>query len=77
MIDTEAMAQSVADLNLTALNRLTESVRCDIEGDVDIDCRDTVTVTEAFTGVSGDWFVHEARHVIGPDGYKANLMLTR
>jgi hypothetical protein len=76
MIDTEAMAQSAADLNLTALNRLTESVRCDIEGDVDIDCRDTVTVTEAFTGVSGDWFIHECRHVIG-DTYRTNMMLTK
>jgi len=77
MIDTQAMAQAAADLNLTALNRLTESVRCDIEGDVGIDCRDTVTVTEAFTSVSGDWFIHEARHVIGTDGYKINLMLTK
>lgn len=77
MIDTEAMAQSAADLNLTALNRLTESVRCDIEGDPNLDCRDTVTVTEAFTGVSGDWFIHECRHAIGEDGYKTNMMLTK
>ena len=77
MIDTEAMAQAAANLNLTALNRLTESVRCDIEGDPNLDCRDTVTVTEAFTGVSGDWFIHECRHAIGADGYKTNMMLTK
>lgn len=77
MIDTQAMAQAAADLNLTALNRLTESVRCDIEGDPNLDCRDTVTVTEAFTGVSGDWFIHECRHAVGVDGYKTSMMLTR
>ncbi len=77
MIDTQAMAQSTASLNLTALNRLTESVRCDIEGNPNLDCRDTVTVTEAFSGVSGDWFIHECRHAIGVDGYRTNMMLTK
>lgn len=76
MIDTQQMAQDCADLNLTALNRLTESVRCDIEGDPGVECRDTVTVTEAFTGVSGDWFVLEARHAM-QDAYKTQLTLTR
>lgn len=77
MIDTQAMAQSTANLSLAALNRLTESVKCDIEGNPNLDCRDTVTVTEAFSGVSGDWFIHECRHAIGVDGYKTNMMLTK
>lgn len=79
MIDTQAMAQSTADLNLTTLNRLTEGVRCDIEGDPTINCRETATVTEAFTGVAGDWFILEATHTMSCEAgaYKTQLVLKK
>ena len=76
MIDTQAMAQATADLNLDILNRLTEGVVVECEGDPDIDCRDTVTVTEAWTGVAGDWFVLAATHVF-ETAYKMRLTLTK
>lgn len=63
MIDTEWIAQKCAEINLDTLNRLTEGVIVECEGDPSIDCRDTVTVTEAFTGVAGDWFVYAATHI--------------
>lgn len=76
MIDTQQMAQDTADLNLTQLNRLTEGVVVECEGDPDIDCRDTVTVTEAFTGVAGDWFVLAATHDFS-ERYVMRLTLTK
>ena len=76
MIDTQAMAQDTADLNLTVLNRLTEGVVVECEGDPDIDCQDTVTVTEAWTGVAGDWFVLAATHTF-ESSYRMRLTLTK
>jgi hypothetical protein len=76
MIDTQAMAQAAADLNLTLLNRLTEGVVVECEGDPDIDCRDTITVTEAWTGVAGDWFVLAATHTF-ESSYRMRLTLTK
>ena len=76
MIDTQAMAQATADLNLDVLNRLTEGVVVECEGDPSIDCRDTVTVTEDWTGVAGDWFVLQAIHEMA-DRYTTRLTLVK
>lgn len=76
MIDTLWMAQKCAEINLEALNRLTEGVVVECEGDPDIDCRDTVTVTEAFTGIAGDWFVYAATHVFR-ESYTMRLTLKK
>lgn len=77
MIDTEWIAQAAAELNLSVLNRLTEGIVVEAEGDPDIDCRDTVTVTESFTGISGNWFVLIATHTMDASGYRMRLTLKK
>lgn len=77
MIDTLWMAQAAAEINLAVLNRLTEGVVVEAEGDSSIDCRDTVTVTEAFTGIAGDWFVLIATHTMDVSGYRMRLTLKK
>jgi hypothetical protein len=76
MIDTEWMAQKCAEINLDTLNRLTEGVVVECEGDPDIDVRDTVTVTESFTGVAGNWFVFAATHIFR-EAYTLRLTLKK
>jgi hypothetical protein len=77
MIDSQDMAQDSADYNLALYNRLTETVRLDIEGNPSIRARDTITVSESFTGVSGNWFVFSATHRLDENGYTTTLHLVR
>ena len=79
LIDTQAMAQSSCDYNLTLYNKLTEALHVEIEGDQTVRARETVHVTEAFTGVDSDWFVYSARHRLDAEGatYQTSLALVR
>jgi len=78
MIDTHSMADSSAQYNLVLYNKLTESLRLEAEGDYTVRCRDTVTVTEPFTGMSNDpWFVYSITHRIDTSGYKLVITLSR
>jgi hypothetical protein len=56
-LDTVGKCQLAADFNLALFNRLTERLTLSIEGDHQIVARDVATVTDAYTGVSGDWFI--------------------
>lgn len=62
LIDTNGMAQDIANYNLDLLNRLEKSVTLEVIGVPSVGARDVVTVTETETGVSGDWFVYGCRH---------------
>ena len=69
-IDTEEIAQETADINLHRLNKLTESVIFEALGQTDIDIRETVSITDPSSGVSGSWFVTQCTHTVGKDsGY--------
>lgn len=69
LIGSAAMAQDTADLNLTKFNKLTERVEFEAEGDHSVHVQDTLTISEAFTGVAGDWFIHTVTHTIDRNGY--------
>jgi len=77
LIDTQAMADGAASFNLTAWNKLTETIDAEAEGDSSVHVRDTVTVTETWTGVDEDWFVHNCVHRFGPRDYVLDLTLTK
>lgn len=78
MIDEQSMADSSAQYNLELYNKLTESLRVEAEGDYTVRCRDTVTVTEPFTGMSDDaWFVYAVTHRVDESGYRTILTLAR
>jgi len=78
LIQTNSLAQTTADYNFDLWNRLTEVVQLEIEGDPTVIARQIATVTgSAFTGVSGDWFIYQARHDFGLRGYTTEVHLTR
>lgn len=77
LIDSQSMADDAADYNLALYNRLTETLKLDIEGNASIRARDTVTVTEPFTGVNSDWFVYSVQHRVDESGFVTSLHLMK
>lgn len=76
LIDTQAMADGTASYNLTKWNKLTEALSVEAEGDYARHARQTVTVTEAFTGTTGDWFLHDIAHSFG-EKYTIRMTLVK
>jgi hypothetical protein len=72
-IDTQSMAQLAADHNLTLLNRLTKEGNMLIVGNADLQARDIVTVTEANTGMSGNWYIYGIEHMWSKNGFTTAL----
>jgi hypothetical protein len=77
LIDQQYMADGCATYNLAKWNKLTEVLSVEAIGDYSVHARDTVSVTEAFTGVAGDWFVRDASHSFGPTSYTMRLTLVK
>lgn len=77
IIDSQSLAQQTANLNLARFNRLTESAEIQIEGNWEVTARQICTITESYTGLTGDWFIHSVEHSFGPAGYVSNLLVTR
>lgn len=77
LIDTQAMADGAATYNLAAWNKLLEAVEGEAEGDPTVHARQTVTVTETWTGINENWFVHNCTHRFGPNNYVMDLTLTK
>jgi hypothetical protein len=77
IIDTGSLAQRVADYNLELLNRLTETLQVQVEGDYSITPRLFADITESFTGTTGLWFIYAVEHVMDQSGYICNVTLTR
>jgi len=62
LIDTQRMSDQSAQSNLDAWNKLTETISVEALGDWERHARETVTVTDTFTGTAGDWFVRDITH---------------
>ena len=62
LIDSQWMSDISATYNLAAWNKLTETISVEALGDWERHARETVTVTDTFTGTSGDWFVRDITH---------------
>jgi len=81
LIDSQTMADGAASFNLTAWNKLTEMIDCEAEGDASVHVRQTVTVTETWTGINENWFVYSCNHNFGTGGdnptYKLGLTLSK
>jgi hypothetical protein len=76
LIDTQSMADTTASYNLSKWNRLTENTSLEALGNYSIHARDTVTVSESFSGASGDWFVYAITHTLS-DTYTIRLNLVK
>ncbi len=78
LIDSQSMADDSAAYNLDLYNKLTESARIDAPGIYTVRCRDTISITEPFTGMDEDlWFVYSITHTLGPNGYTMSISLSR
>lgn len=77
IIQSTQVAQDAADFNLELLNRLTRQASVSIEGDPNIHARDVVTLSDTFTGISGDWYVFALEHKWGREGYTTNMELRK
>lgn len=75
LITSESQAQDSADFNLDLYNRLTKQATVEVIGDYSIHRNQIATVTETETGISGDWFIYNAAHAWGIDGYTVRLTL--
>jgi hypothetical protein len=73
-----AMAQETADINLARLNKLTESAIVEVIGDTSISCRQTATVVDSKSNLSGNWFIMQCEHrVDNTSGYTVRMSFTK
>lgn len=77
LIDTQSMADTTASYNLSKWNKLTEAISIEALGDYARHARQTVSVTESFTGASGDWFINDITHSFGEDTYVIRMNLVK
>lgn len=77
LVSTKSMAQSIANYNLTKLNRLTIGGSATIIGDPTISCRNCVAVSKSDIGMSGQFYVYGLEHDWSKDGYRTNLDLRK
>ena len=68
-IDDQGMADDAAAWNLEKLNRLTDETSLEIIGDPDLHSRQVITVTESYTGITGDWYIYSCEHSWSDAGY--------
>jgi hypothetical protein len=80
-IDSQTQADTAASNNLTLMNRLTESLTLQVEGDYTIQPRLFAAVTVADTdismSVSGLWFIYQVEHRLDQSGYICNVTLVK
>ena len=76
LIDTQSMANDIANYNLDLLNRLEKTITLTAEGNPHIQARTAVNVIESHTGASGQWFVYSCRHELSRT-YTINLTLSQ
>jgi hypothetical protein len=75
IIDSTAMAHTVADYNLDLLNRLTYSARLTAVGDPDISAREIIRLDNTTLGIDSNWYVYSCEHQWGQAGYLTSLDL--
>jgi hypothetical protein len=80
-IDSQAQANEAASSNLDLMNRLTESLQLEVEGDYRIEPRKIVNVVvndaPISLAVSGLWFVYQVEHRLDQSGYRCNVTLVK
>lgn len=75
LITDQTQADLAAQYNLELYNRLDRTVSCEALGNPLLHVNAIVTVTEAHTGVSGDWFVYNVSHSFSEAGYTMRMVL--
>lgn len=76
LIDSNTLAQDIADYNLNLLNRIIKQLTVTVEGDVDLEARTVITVNDSRLGISNQlYYVYGCDHSFGPNGYVCSLDL--
>ena len=80
-IDSSSQANTAASNNLALMNRLTESLSLQIEGDYQIEPRKFAQVvvedTDISMDISGLWFIYQVEHRLDQSGYICNATLVK
>lgn len=77
IIDSTGLAQDIAEYNIDLLDRVTQSVRCTVLGDIKLLprlCCDSNTTKIPLTGL---WYIFSCEHNLSGRGYQTNLDLRR
>lgn len=77
LIDTQSLADDVADINLNRFNHLTETFDCTVEGSPLLSARQVITVDDDINGVTGNFYVYTCNQVVSKQGYVVQLALRR
>jgi len=78
LVQTNDMAQTIADYNLDKLNRLTESMSINIVGRTDISARDIIRVTPVTLSIGTlDWYVYAIEQSFESEGFTTTLELRK
>ena len=73
IIDTQSMAQSVADFNLTLYNRLTQGITCTVIGSYLYNARKVIHLNYT----AEDLYIYSAEHNWSSSGYLVNMELRK
>lgn len=77
VFDNTGMAQQSADYNLEILNRLTQSLHLVIVGNPLIVPRQTLTISDAYGDLNGDWYIFSVAHSSDSSGFITSIELRR
>lgn len=76
LLDTQAICDATAAVNLEILNRLAVTYTVDLHGDASILPRTIYHITESFTGANEDVFIYRVSHNWSESGFITNVTAT-
>lgn len=77
MVDSQSLAQDIADYNLHLLNRISETISASVVGDPHLMPFRTVTVNSTILGIDEQYYIFSADHSLSSSGYITNLELRK
>jgi hypothetical protein len=78
LVDSQDMAQKIADYNLLLLNRLTDTVNATLIGDCSLNLFDVVNINSSKLGLTNEkYLITTCEHRISKDGYTTTLVLNK
>lgn len=78
LVQSQSMAQDIADYNLEVLNRLTYSMTLNIAGRADLKPRTIVSLTNSYLGINNElWYVYAVEHSFSRSGGFTTLVELR
>jgi hypothetical protein len=73
LLDTQAICDATASVNLELMNRLGQTWTLTVQGDSSVTARSIAHITESFTDTDADVFVYRVSHRFSESGYTCEL----